>query len=117
MPLIADQTIFLADLCRLIGRASQTFAVTEGEGERPQWVQDIYFEQGKSKAKMSQHSKRLATDLHFYKLFSPSGEYQEITNIDELRPLGEYWKSLDPKNRWGGDFVSLHDPWHFERHV
>ena len=32
-----------------------------------------------------------------------------------LAPLGEYWESLHPKNRWGGNFSNLVDCPHFER--
>jgi hypothetical protein len=34
-----------------------------------------------------------------------------------LAPLGVYWESLYPKNRWGGNFKSLVDCPHFERNV
>ena len=29
-------------------------------------------------------------------------------------PFGEYWKTLDPANRWGGDWQHLVDSNHFE---
>jgi hypothetical protein len=34
-----------------------------------------------------------------------------------LAPIGAYWESLYPKNRWGGNFKSLVDCPHFERNV
>ena len=46
----------------------------------------------------SLHTKRLAVDFNLF----INGEY--ATNSDAYKPLGEYWKSLDPLNRWGGDF-------------
>lgn len=53
----------------------------------------------------SLHTKRLAIDLNLFKDSSPDVDddvYQ--TNSSEYKPLGEYWKSLDPLCRWGGDF-------------
>lgn len=44
------------------------------------------------------HYKRLAADLNLFK----NGEY--LVRTDDHRPLGEYWKSLDPECTWGGDF-------------
>jgi hypothetical protein len=46
----------------------------------------------------SLHVDRLAIDLNLF----VAGQYQ--TSSDAHRPLGEYWKSLDPLCRWGGDF-------------
>jgi hypothetical protein len=28
-----------------------------------------------------------------------------MTNSGAYKPIGEYWKSLNPLNRWGGDFT------------
>jgi hypothetical protein len=41
-------------------------------------------------------------------------------DVDLIRPYGEYWKSLNPLNRWGGDFKmkkGKSDAGHFERNV
>lgn len=46
----------------------------------------------------SVHILRLAVDLNLF----VDGTYQTAT--DAHKPLGEYWKSLDPDARWGGDF-------------
>ena len=46
----------------------------------------------------SVHTIRLAVDFNLFK----DGEYQGTS--DAHRPLGDYWKSLDPDARWGGDF-------------
>ena len=46
----------------------------------------------------SLHTKRLAVDFNLF----IDGLYQ--TTSESHRPLGEYWKSLDPLCRWGGDF-------------
>jgi hypothetical protein len=40
-----------------------------------------------------------------------------------LQVYGDYWESLSPENRWGGNFPKWYpgsdflDPRHFERHV
>lgn len=53
----------------------------------------------------SLHTKRLAIDLNLFVDSSLEGD-EDIyaTDSESHRPLGEYWKSLHPLNRWGGDF-------------
>lgn len=46
----------------------------------------------------SLHRKRLAVDFNLF----DSGEYLQRT--EDHTCLGKYWKSLDEKNAWGGDF-------------
>ena len=46
----------------------------------------------------SYHYKRLAIDLNLFK----DGKY--LTTTESHKPLGEFWKSLDPECTWGGDF-------------
>lgn len=46
----------------------------------------------------SVHTVRLAVDFNLFK------DDVFLTTTDAHRPLGEYWKSLDPEARWGGDF-------------
>ena len=48
----------------------------------------------------SLHTDRLAIDLNLFK----DGAYTD--DLDDYRPLGEYWKGLTPAARWGGDFTS-----------
>jgi len=57
----------------------------------------------------SLHCERLAIDLN---LFNAAGTY--VTDKPSYQPFGDYWKSLSPHNRWGGDFVHLVDSNHFE---
>ena len=105
---------------------------TYGEAHRTELQQEIYREGWKidngtwikdaslvrSKVAESQHQKRMAIDLHIWSIANAS-EY--ITDA-EWKEIGTYWKSLDPLNRWGGDFgVSGTsnkigwDRFHFER--
>ena len=55
----------------------------------------------------SQHCKRLAVDLMLFK----DGVW--TTNGEEYRPFGEFWKSLNSLNKFGGDFQRK-DFVHFE---
>jgi hypothetical protein len=55
------------------------------------------------------HLKRCAIDLNFFK------DGKIIWSKEILSPLGAYWETLHPKNRWGGNFSNLVDCPHFER--
>jgi len=50
-------------------------------------------------------------DLNFFK------DGKIVWNRKIIEPLGIYWESLHPKNRWGGYFSNLVDCPHFERNV
>jgi hypothetical protein len=50
----------------------------------------------------SLHTKRLAIDLNLF--IDVDGEMVYQTISEAYKPLGEYWKSLDPSCCWGGDF-------------
>lgn len=47
----------------------------------------------------SLHTQRLAIDLNLFR----NGEF--LTKSEDHRPLGEFWKTLHPLCRWGGDFT------------
>ena len=112
MSLSQEQAAFLLDACKLIQHATeQGFVVTGGELFRTAEQQAIYVQTGRSKTFNSNHLTRLAIDLNFFK------EGQIIWDKATLAPLGAYWESLNPKNRWGGNFKSLVDCPHFERNV
>jgi hypothetical protein len=51
----------------------------------------------------------IANSLHLIKLavdFALFKDGVDLTSLEDFRPLGDYWKSLDPNLRWGGDFSS-----------
>lgn len=54
----------------------------------------------------SVHCDRLAVDLQLFK----DGVY--LTDPAAYKFAGEYWKTLDPSCRWGGDFTTV-DADHF----
>ncbi|HLG97121.1 MAG TPA: M15 family metallopeptidase [Bryobacteraceae bacterium] len=57
--------------------------------------------------KNSEHCKRLALDL----ILDKDGVW--LTNSNDYKPLGEWWKQQHPLCRWGGDFQSNPDGNHF----
>lgn len=112
MTRIDEQWAFLQDYCKLLVKAGELgFVVTAGELWRPPEMQKIYLDTGRSKTMRSQHLERLAGDLNFFR------DGKQVTRKADLQVLGDYWESLSPVNRWGGNFKSLIDCPHFERNV
>lgn len=112
MGLVTEQAAFLLDAAKLIQHATSLgFEVTGGELFRTTEQQQIYVKTGRSQTMNSNHLRRLAIDLNF--IFGGSLCYDRA----KLAPVGAYWESLNPKNRWGGNFTSFKDMPHFERNV
>lgn len=112
MSLVVEQAAFLQDVCKLLQYAAeQGWTVTGGELYRTPEQQEIYLKTGRSKTMASNHLKRCAIDLNFFK------DGKLIWDKAQIAPLGAYWESLNSKNRWGGNFRSLVDVPHFERNV
>lgn len=110
MSLVLEQAKFLKDVVKLLQKCEELgFTVTAGELYRTPEQQQIYVSSGRSKTMKSNHLRRCAIDLNFFK----NGDLVYDTNV--LKPLGDYWKSLDPKNDWGGFWLSFKDVPHFER--
>ena len=86
------------------------YALTLGEVKRTQEQQNLYIQQGKTKVARSNHQDSLAIDLALF----IDGVYK--TDSADYKPLGEFWKSLDPNNVWGGDWKRFLDGNHFEYH-
>lgn len=124
MKLSDEQWEFLKDIARLILWAEENgYKMTEGEGYRTADQQMLYFygfairndngrlslveAEKRSKTMNSSHMERLAHDFNVF-------VHGKLTyDADAIRPLGEYWKSLNSKNVWGGDWGW--DAGHFER--
>ncbi len=103
----ALQQEFAQAAAKLIEKAVELgFTVTMGEAwrtpQQAQWNAD----HGTGIAH-SLHTERLAIDLNFFK----AGAY--VTDGSLIKPVGEWWKSLGPNYRWGGDFQHLPDGNHF----
>lgn len=109
--MVEHQCLFLLDVAKLLNyAASLGIILTGGELYRTKEQQDIYMKQGKTKREDSNHMRRLAIDLNAFR----DGV---MISSKEMEPLGTFWKSLHPLNRWGGDFKTLQDGVHFERNV
>ena len=108
MTLQQKQSIFAQNVARLIMHVDAIGLVcTLGEALRTPEQAEIYAKEGKGIID-SLHCKKLAIDLQ---LFSPEGNY--ITDYKIYEPLGNFWESLNPLNRWGGKFKRV-DSDHFE---
>jgi hypothetical protein len=116
MSIIREQAAFSLDTARLIQYASGIgYFITWGEAWRPPEMTRIYVEQGKAQTMNDYHGKRLAVDFNFFK--EMNGTLFLVQGRNSLKDLGDFWKALDKKNRWGGDYKSFDDSGHFERHV
>lgn len=105
------QSDFLRNVSVLIDWCTeQGYELTLDWGYRPRWAAELMAELGLGK-RTSLHTQRLAVDLNLF----IRGKYQE--DLEAYRPLGEFWKSLDPENAWGGDFTGTPagDARHFSR--
>ena len=110
--LVAEQAVFLLDVCKLIQFATEEgWVITGGELWRSPEQQELYFKAGRSKTMNSNHLRRCAIDLNFF------WNGKLVWDKDFIRTIGEYWESLSPKNRWGGKFKGFVDVPHFERVV
>ncbi len=110
-PLVAAQSKFLRDAAALITEihSREGWSCTGGELFRTAEQQAIYLKQGKSKTSASRHLVRQAIDLNIF--FEGNLTYRK----EDLQQFGTFWESLDPKNRWGGNWKSFIDTPHFER--
>lgn len=98
MKLGEKQELFMRLLPNLIEQAHALgYQVRGGELERSKEVAKIYAAQGIGISN-SLHFKKLAIDLHLFK----DGVY--LTKSEDHAILGQFWKSLHPLCRWGGDF-------------
>lgn len=112
MSLQKEQAEFTKDLNALLSVIHfDGYEVSIKEALRTKEQQEIYFKTGKSKTMNSMHLKSLAVDLAIFK----NGVL--LQKKEDLQKLGDYWESLDDKNRWGGNFKSFYDGMHFERFV
>lgn len=112
MSLSKEQIEFTKDVSSLILYASRIgVSLTFGEAFRTKEQQNIYFQNGKSKTMNSNHLKRLAVDFNFF--IDGKLKYKH----SKIKKLGEFWESLNSKNRWGGNFKSFTDTPHFERNI
>lgn len=135
MKLIEEQAAFTQDIAKLIIKAFELgYVLTQGEAWRPEtqaWINSLPSDSqliaispdgskkqfgarvGGTGILKSKHGDRLAKDFNIFK----AGNFSRICTLEEARPLGEYWQSLNPKNRYGGFFTTRVDTPHFERNI
>ena len=99
MTLGQKQRLFTKLVAQLIQYAyAQGYELTLGDAYRdPRVHGDVGVKKSYSSAN-SVHKQRLAIDLNLFK----DGQY--LTTTEAHKPLGQFWKSLHPLCRWGGDF-------------
>ena len=128
LSLSQHQQIFTQNIALLILKANSLgINLTFGEAYRTLDQQELYYygktvrpedynlelisAKKRSRTLKSKHLSRLAVDFNFF----VKGVY---TYTDPLiTALGKYWESLDPLNRWGGNFKNFYDAPHFERNL
>lgn len=103
----AKQKTFLQNICRLVEFAFKNgYELTCGEFFRSPETQHAHVMAGRSQTMNSLHLKRLAADFNIFingrLLFSDSAQVN--SDLLKAKSLGDYWVSLNVKNRWGGDF-------------
>ena len=93
MSLSTAQQEFTYCLAQLVLFAyGKGYGLTQGDAYRAPWVAR------RNGMENSNHTRRLAMDYNLFK----DGEY--LTETEDHRVLGEFWKTLHPLARWGGDF-------------
>ena len=131
MSLINKQADFLKDMAKLINYAfEQGYLITGGELFRPYDMQLLYFYgknvkenngsleivEGKKRSwtMSSKHLQRLAIDLN---VFIKKGNNWHLTyKVKDIQKLGDFWESLNTKNKWGGNWKTPDTP-HFQRNI
>jgi hypothetical protein len=107
MTLSEKQRLFTRLIGRLIAWAySHGYEFTFGEAYRTPEQAALNAKTGAGISN-SLHIQRLAIDLNLFQ----GGVYR--TDSAAYKPLGDYWKTLDPDCCWGGDFSSRPDGNHF----
>jgi hypothetical protein len=108
MTLRQQRSLFARLLPRLLDYIhDQGFECTLGETIRSPSQAQANVASGKGIAN-SLHLVGLAIDIN---LFDVNGKY--LVNTSDHKFAGEYWKSLHPLARWGGDFKPKADGNHY----
>ena len=99
MKLSEKQMIFSLNIAKLIRYAHlMAMGLTFGHAWRSPEEQERLFKAGLTKTLNSQHLNRLAVDFNVF----INGRL--CLDWSTIKILGDYWESLHPQNRWGGDW-------------
>ena len=110
MKLVRQQNDFLHDVVKLLQFCwKRNYLVTGGELWRTMDQQGLYYARGKTTTLHSLHCRRLAIDLNFFR------DNLWVNEKSELQEVGDYWESLNKRNKWGGNWQSFIDVSHFQR--
>lgn len=105
MTLLQRQQIFAHNLGKfLVWCFQNNYKVTVGEVFRTEEQHEFNIKAGKTKANRSLHMDRLAFDVNLFLDTNGDGKAEYVTDTAKYKPLGDYWRSLHPHNRWGGDW-------------
>lgn len=91
----------------LVYADSLGYRVAFGEAYRPPETVALFAAKGIGSG-TSLHPDRMAFDLILRK-----SDGSLLSDTEDHAPLGAYWKSLDPRARWGGDFSTRPDGGHY----
>lgn len=104
--LLSRQFAFSQDVSSLIAYIfAAGYTCSLGEVYRPPETAEIYAKKGTG-IRNSKHCMRLAIDINIF------CKDKYLTKTSEYKFAGDFWESLDDKNKWGGRFS---DGNHFER--
>jgi hypothetical protein len=107
MPLREQQSLFVQLTAKLIEWTyANGFELTFSEAYRSPQEAALNAKTGAGISN-SLHCERLAIDLNLFK------DGENLTAVSDYQPLGDYWKTLSPLARWGGDFKTRPDADHF----
>lgn len=99
MKLAEEQQDFAFNVSNLIKKIFDSgFSCTINEVYRPPETAELYEKQGRG-IKNSLHTDKLAIDLN---LFDANGRF--LTDGGSYATFGRYWETLNPLNKWGGNF-------------
>lgn len=109
LTLESEQQTFTENVCKLLEFiVTKGFHATLGECYRTRQQAMLYAHEGLGIVN-SLHCQRLAIDLNIF-----MADEKLLTTVEEYRPFGEYWESLNPLNVWGGRWKHRPDADHFE---
>jgi len=107
-----DETSLRRCIIRWIGRFD--LVVTGGELFITREQQKLDIEVNRSEIFYDLNHDRLAINLNFYKI-APTGFLELTYAKSDIQKLGDWWESLYPLNKWGGNFDTLLYTPHFHR--